>query len=389
MKKLVIASLAVVVSLCTQLHAKTPTDWAQTKQQAKGQTVYFHAWAGDTRINTYLSNISKKIQTQFGVTLKHVKISDISSTVMQLLAEKSAGKRSDGSVDLMWINGNNFKLLKEQNMLYGPLSKKIPNWKLLDKSLPITMDFAQPTEEYEAPWGVGQLVFIHDTKKLKNPPKSFAQLLSYAQQHPGRISYPQPPEFHGASFLKAALIELSNNNPALYKPVEASTYAKVSAPLWKYLDALHKVTWRQGKQFPKSKAETMQLLDDDELDLAITFNPNDAKAAISKGNLPKSAKTYAFNAGALSNLHFLAIPKNASAKQGALVVINALLSREAQIAKADPNIWGDPSVLSPTVLKGKTGKNIDQGFNRFPSISEPDPSWQDALNKSWKKRYGH
>ena len=89
----------------------------------------------------------------------------------------------------------------------------------------------------------------------------------------------------------------------------------------------------KGQQFPSGTSETIQLLDDRQL-LAITFNPNAANAAIEHGKLPESAKAYAFDQGALSNIHFLAIPWNANAKAGAKVAINFLLSPEAQARKA-------------------------------------------------------
>ena len=151
-----------------------------------------------------------------------------------------------------------------------------------------------------------------------------------AKAFPGKVSYPQPPEFHGSSFLKAALIELTDNREALYQPLDSkkdkAKFDQVTAPLWQYLDQLHPVSWQQGKRFPSGTSETIQLLDDKQLLLAITFNPNAARAAIEHGNLVETAQTYAFNQGALSNIHFLAVPWNASAKEGALVAINFLMS---------------------------------------------------------------
>ena len=99
-------------------------------------------------------------------------------------------------------------------------------------------------------------------------------MLSYAKAFPNRLSYPKPPAFHGTSFLKALLIELTNNDPSLSQPVDKVDFNTVTSSLWKYLDEFHNVAWRKGQQFPASAAETVQLLDDSQLDLAITFNPN-------------------------------------------------------------------------------------------------------------------
>ncbi|WP_243976699.1 ABC transporter substrate-binding protein [Vibrio natriegens] len=359
-------------------------DWQSVEKQADGQTVYFHAWGGSQEINRYIQWAGKELKSRYNVTLNHVKVTDISETTTRLIAEKAADKNTGGSVDMVWINGENFKSMKDNQLLYGPFVDALPNWQYVDKTLPVDVDFSEPTDGLEAPWGVGQLVFIHDTENLNNPPHSFAEMLSYANAFPNRLTYPRPPEFHGTSFIKALLIELTDNDPALQKPVNAETFEQVTQPLWQYLDKFHKVAWRGGKQFPAGTAETLQLLDDGQIDLAITFNPNAVFSAQSSGTLAETTKAYAMDAGALSNIHFLAIPWNANANAGAQVAINFLLSPEAQSRKGDINIWGDPSVLSSEYLTG-TAKNTQQ----FKSINEPHPSWQNALEQAWLKRYGN
>ncbi len=379
-----IKPFALALAVSFSANAITPeSSWDAVLQEAEGQTVYFNAWGGSPQINQYLRWADQTLQRDYKVSLKHVKVSDIAETVNRLLAEKTAGKHSGGSVDMVWINGENFKSLKQNNLLWGPFTTMLPNWSYIDTSLPIDVDFTEPTLGLEAPWGVGQLVFIYDTEQMTSPPTSFHSLLEYAKNHPGRIAYPQPPEFHGSSFLKAALIELSNNNPKLYNPVDHDEFEVISAPLWQYLDELHQVAWQRGERFPASSAETKQLLDDGQIDLAVTFNPNDANASIADGSLTPSAQTYAFDAGALSNIHFIGIPWNAEHSAGALVAINFLLSPEAQIRKSDSEIWGDPAVIDSSKLSGET-----QGFSLYPSLKEPHPSWQVALEHSWQLRYG-
>lgn len=390
MKKTLLGlALALASGLGTAQAASSPEqNWDDIVEQADGQTVYFNAWGGSQEINDYLRWAGRQLQAQYGVSLKHVKVADIAETTQRLLAEKAAGKNQGGSVDLVWINGENFRSMKQSNLLHGPFTQQLPNWQYVDTRLPIDEDFTEPTAGLEAPWGVGQLVFIHDKETLNNPPKNFAELLSLAKAFPGKVSYPQPPEFHGSSFLKAALLELTNEPDSLYTAIDSQTerqrFEQVTAPLWQYLDQLHPVAWQQGKRFPSGTSETIQLLDDQQLLLAITFNPNAANAAIENGNLVDTAQTYAFEQGALSNIHFLAIPWNAQAKAGALVTINFLMSPEAQARKADAKIWGDPSVLKPESLTNSGA----QGFSLYKSIPEPHPSWLTAIELEWQKRYG-
>lgn len=381
MKKL----LSTIGILAATISAPTfAENWQDVEQQANGQTVYFHAWGGSQEINRYIQWAGKELKDRYNVTLNHVKVTDIAETTTRLLAEKAARKNTGGSVDMVWINGENFKSMKDNQLLFGPFVELLPSWQYVDKTLPVDVDFSEPTNGLEAPWGVGQLVFIHDKMTLNNPPESFSEMLSYAKAFPNRLTYPRPPEFHGTSFLKALLIELTGNDQALQQPVSEDNFELVTKPLWRYLDEFHTVAWRGGKQFPAGTAETIQLLDDGQIDLAITFNPNAVYSAQANGNLAKSTTAYAMNQGALSNIHFLAIPWNANAKAGAQVAINFLLSPEAQSRKGDLNVWGDPSVLSGEYLTG-SAKNTQQ----FKSIAEPHPSWQSALEKEWLKRYGN
>ena len=374
---------ALLIAALASFSTVAQPTWQQIEDKAKGQSVYFHAWGGSQEINAYLKWTGQQLKQRYDIDFKHVKVSDISKTTSQLLAEKTAGKNTDGSVDMVWINGENFKSMKSGDLLYGPFVEKLPNWKYVDQSLPVDSDFSEPTNGLEAPWGVGQLVFIHDSKTLNNPPASFSELLSYSKAYPNRISYPKPPEFHGTSFLKALLIELTQGDKSLYKPVNEKDFDIITKPLWAYLDEFHQYAWREGKQFPAGSSEMIQLLDDRQLDLSITFNPNAVFSAQKSGKLAETTRAYAMDAGALSNIHFLAIPWNANAKEAALVSINFLLSSEAQSRKGDLSIWGDPSVLLNQNLEG-SAKNT----RLFKSLPEPHPSWQVALEKAWLERYG-
>ena len=89
-----------------------------------------------------------------------------------MVAEKAAGRTEGGSVDLIWLNGENFAAMKSQNLLYGPFVDRLPNFRYVDTvGKPTTLvDFTIPTEGLEAPWGMAQFVFFYDTKAVAEPP---------------------------------------------------------------------------------------------------------------------------------------------------------------------------------------------------------------------------
>ena len=384
------------VALSAPLLAQTGPDWSAILQKARGQTVYFNAWAGSQNINAYLQWAAGEVKQRYGVQLEHVKITDATEVVKRVRNEKAAGKLTDGSVDLVWINGENFLAMKREQLLFGPFAETLPSFAYVDvQGKPTTrLDFSEPVEGLEAPWGMAQLTFFADAKRVPNPPRSMAELLAFAKAHPGRVSYPRPPDFHGVTFLKQALLEVNPDRRALYQAVTTEAFTQISAPLWTYLDALHPHLWRAGKQFPQNAAAVRQMMADGELLLAFTFNPNEAANEIAARRLPASVTSYQFNSGTIGNTHFLAIPFNASAKEGAQVLANFLLSPEAQARKADIAHWGDPTVLDvgklpPAERARFAAKALPGQVEKvMPTLPEPHGSWVQPLEREWLRRYG-
>ena len=371
--------------------------WADTERTARGQTVYFNAWAGNERINAYLQWAAAELQRDFGVKLQHVKISDAADVVKRVRAEKQAGRKdTEGTVDLVWINGENFAVMKREALLSPAFAQSLPYFQWVDTvGKPTTLlDFSVPTEGLESPWGMAQLTFFADAQRIPKPPQSMGELLALARQQTGRITYPRPPDFHGTTFVKQALIEHALDVKALALPVTPAVLAVQAAPLWRFLDALHPHLWRGGKQFPQNSAAVRQMMADGELVMALTFNPNEAANEIAAKRLPVTVQSWQFAKGTIGNTHFVAIPFNAPSKAGAQVVANFLLSPAAQARKADIDVWGDPTVLDVARLPAldrarfQSASRPGQVAVTAPVLSEPHASWVDALEKEWTRRYG-
>lgn len=392
--KIMLAALVLAAGSGT---AKADT-WTDTLAKARGQTVYWNAWAGDERINSYIQWVGDRVQAEHGVTLRHVKLADTAEAVSRVLAEKTAGRSEGGSVDLIWINGENFAAMKRGQMLYGPFTDRLPNFTLVDtKGKPTTLvDFTIPTEGLESPWGMAQFVFMMDSARVKNPPKSIPALLDWAKANPGRFSYPAPPDFIGSTFLKQALVELTPDRTMLQKPVDEAGFAVATAPLWAWLDALHPALWREGAAFPKGSPALRQMLDDGAVDMALSFYPGEASSLIAEGKLPQSVRTFVLEGGTIGNTHFVAIPFNANAKEGAMAVANFLLSPEAQARKQDPAYWGDGTVLDLAALPAADKARfeaIELGIATLSpqelgtALPEPHPSWMTRIEEEWLTRY--
>ena len=364
--------------------------WQQVESEAKGQTVWFNAWGGDEAVNHYLDWVSAEVKRDYAINLRIVHIADAADTVKRIQTEAQAGRKTNGSVDLLWVNGENFRALKEANLLRTGWAEQLPNWRYVDVSKPVQEDFSVPVEGAESPWGSAQLTFIARQQQTPQPPDSAQTLLEFAKAHPGTVTYPRPPDFTGTALLEQLLIDLTAQPDALKQQPDAKTFATVTAPLWAYLDKLHPYLWRNGKDFPPSPARMDTMLSNGTLRLSLTFNPMHAKQKVAKGELPKDSYSFGFLSGMLGNVHFVTIPANASASAGAQVVANFLLSPEAQLRKADPAIWGDPSVLDPQKLSGAQQKTLQSLIleNTPKVLAEPHAAWVNALEQEWLRRYG-
>ncbi len=373
----------------------TAADFAGVEAEAKGQTVYFNAWAGSDTINAYIAWAGEEVKKRNGVTVEHVKITDTAEVVKRVRDEVAAGK-TDGSVDLVWINGENFRAMKNDKLLFGPWSENLPNYALVDvEGKPTTtQDFSEAVAGLEAPWGMAQLTFFADGAKISTPPLSIDELIAYATKNPGRVSYPAPPDFHGTTFLKQVLFE-SVQDPGVFATVGDENEFKKYEDLWaNSLDQLHKVSWREGKQFPKSQADVTNMVADGELNIGITFNPNEPANLVAAGRMPASTVAWQHRNGTIGNTHFVAIPANAKAKAAAQVFANFLLSPEAQAKKNDLKTWGDPTVLAISKLSSADAQLFTATAAAGsvsvpgPALLEPHASWVGLLESAWLKRYG-
>ncbi len=374
-------------------------DFDKLAEKARGQSVYFNAWGGSPQINSYIAWAGEQLKQRYDITLVHVKLTETADAVSRVLSEKAAGKTIGGSVDLVWVNGENFASLKREGLLRSDSwAFDLPSFAFTDaQALPgIISDFATPTDGLESPWGRAQMVFGYDTAILVEPPRSAAALAGWIKANPGRFTFPQPPDFTGTSFLKQILLELTADRAVLAAPAAQADHNAVLAPLWAWLDDVNSYLWRSGKTYPPNYTAMVRLLGDGELSIAMAFNPAEFSNGISQGILPDTVRSYIHDSGTLANVHFVAIPFNASAAEAAQVTADFLLSPEAQLRKANPDIWGDPTVLAMDRLTADDaaafaglprGRATLSTADLGRTLPEPHPSWVGVIEREWARRY--
>lgn len=377
-----------------QAEFKADQDWSAIASAAKGSTVRFYMWGGGANINKWIDTyVAGELKKHHDITLVRVPM-DASAFVNKLLTEKSAGKKT-GTIDLLWINGENFKNTKEAGMLFGPFAHYLPNFREYVDPESAASDFGFPVEGCEAPYGRAQFVFEYDSARTPVPPHSLTLLAEWVRANPGRFTYPQPPDFTGSAFIRQALYALTGGHEQYMDGFDRDIYEKNAPKLWAYLNDLKPYLWQQGTTYPKDSATLDTLFARGEVDFSMAYQPPHAQNMILQGSYPETARTFIMEDGSIYNTHFTAIPISAPNKAGAMVVSNFLLSPEAQLSKYDPMNWGDfPAIdmarLTPE-MRAKF-RALDMGKatlspEALASVAVPEipAAYLEVLERDWEK----
>lgn len=326
--------------------------WDDIVAAAKGTTVAYYGYGGDEQINQWLDNyVAPAMKEKYDITFTRTAMG-ADEYMAKMTNEKQAGT-TVGDMDILWINGENFYNAKENNMIYGPIVNKLPNYaKYYDAaSKDNTMDFAYPTEGYEAPFSKAQFVFIGNTAQTDMLPNGAQQLKEFVQKYPGKFTYPEATDFTGSAFIRNIIYELVGYDAlAACKADDVEGLRNTIQPAMDYLKEIKPYLWRNGETYPSDGAQLDQLFSDGELFLTMSYNPLDAAAMIEKGTYPETAQTFVFDKGTIGNTSFLAIPSTAPNKAGAMVVIDFILDAESQLNKYDPKVAGKLPVIDNNKL---------------------------------------
>lgn len=300
-------------------------------EEAKGSTVTFYGWGGDENLNEWLDNeFAPVMKEKYDITMERVPM-DIEQVLSQLSGEIEGGEE-DGSIDMIWINGENFQSAKENNMLYGPFTDKLPNFNdYVDaESEDVTLDFAYPIEGYEAPYGKAQVVMIADTAVTPDLPTSAEALEEFVKKYPGKVTYPALPDFTGSAFVRNIIYEICGYEQFLDMEADKETVREAVEPAMEYLRGLNPYLWNEGKTFPDSSTTLDNMFADGEVVLNMTYDAYTTGIKIADGTYTDTTESFQFDKGTIGNTNFMAIAANSGNKTGAMVAINEMLSPEIQ-----------------------------------------------------------
>lgn len=309
-------------------------EWDEIVEAARGTTVTFYGWGGDENRNNWLNTtVADYVKEHYDIALEVVGM-DINDILSKLSGEKQAGSET-GSIDMIWINGENFYSAKDNGLLYGPFTGQLPNMEAyIDLEDPETLnDFCMPIEGYEAPYAKAQMVFFNDSAVTPEAPASAEELLEFCKKYPGKVTYPALPDFTGSAFVRNIIYELCGWEQFQNMEADYDTVKAAIEPALEYLRELNPYLWNEGKTFPESSTTVDAMFADGELVMDMSYGPFSVATGIAEGTYTDTTRTFVFDNGTIGNTNYMAIAFNSPNKAGAMVVINAILSAELQLTQ--------------------------------------------------------
>ncbi len=375
--------------------------WTQIEDQARGGTVTWFMWGGADNINAYVSTyVADRLKAEYDITLTRVPITDAADIVNLILNEGEAGVTDAGSVDLLWINGENFRSMKQADLAFCGYTGILPNDALINWDNPaIANDFGVPVDGCEVPWNTVQFAFAHDSATLTDPPRDMAGLLDWIKANPSRFTYPAPPDFTGSAFVRHVFIYAAGGPEALLGPFDQAKFDEAATKTWAILNEIEPFLWREGLTYPTSIIQLNELFANGEVAMTFNYDPAQFGIAVDAGTYPDTTRSFGLTDGTLGNTNYTLIPFNAPNKSAAMVAENLLLSGEAQLEKAKTEVWG----ASPAIDVSRTSEDTQAGFVEIvghPSVvpaaelakaalPELQADWLTAIEKGWLENVGN
>ncbi|MEP7737044.1 ABC transporter substrate-binding protein [Nocardioides sp. 31GB23] len=381
-----LAVTALVASACggepDEAAAVDASDWDAVLAEAQGQSVDWYMYGGDQRLNDFVNGEVADRLAELGVSLNQVKITDTAEAVNKVLGEQQAGRTSGGSVDAIWVNGENFATGVQADLWACGWTADLPNAKHVDLDDPaVATDFGVPVEGCEAAWQQASSALVYDSAVLDAADvESVESLLAWTASEPGRFTHPAPPDFTGSmavrTFLYDALgaeavtaaAEAGGLDDDVYEQARDETFDRL-------LDAADGF-WRGGETYPVSQEEVEKLYADGEISAFLTYGPGAVSSLVEDGVFPGSTRETVLSVGNISNVSFLGVPANAEDRAGAMVLADVLQDPEVQLGLYEatgifPVI--DLDTVEPALAERFAA--VDAG----PSVLSPEELTADAL----------
>lgn len=351
--------------------------------------VQFYYWGGSDNLNVWIDSFVTPELAKQGVKLVANRITSTKDAVDLVIAEKNSGRGiGEGSVDAIWLNGENFFTLSRQKLLFGPFAKNLPNsenfeWNEEDpRSVLNLRDFGVKTNAQEVPWSGEQFVCAVNKAVLSGEsiPSTFPELRAFLEENPGTFAYIKPPHYIGNTFVQEVMYAFNPDGTGaepFQKPIDelgVDELARLTEPGFKFLKDLEPLLLggpSGATRYLENPASAAGLFRNSEIYMHCEFGLYRVATSRENGTYPQSAEEFIFPVGnMIKNKNYLAIPGNAPNAAAALVFANFMASIDAQISKLET--IGYPAGVDIWKLSDADAKRLEDAAPEHFGVSQAD-----------------
>lgn len=248
-----------------------------------------------------------------------------------------------------------------------------------DAALQPLQDSGFPTDGYETPFNAAQFVFIYNKAHIPEPtlpPQTIPELVTWIQNNPGKFKFSDSTtDFLASATVRHFFYHFAGEGLGggaswadFTGEFNEQLYLTRSPAVWAALNELEPFLHGYDAAntdnpcaacYPEDHETVSSLYADGTITFEVSYDRNAAANKIQAGLWPETSQAYVLSSGTLANTNFVAIPKNAPNKPGALVAANVISSGAAMLQRARPHVWGALQLFDPAKLSEKQRDMFD------------------------------
>ena len=359
---------------------------ARAKQEGE---IQFYYWGGDDNLNIWVDSVVATALSELGILLVANRITGTKDAVDLVIAEANSGRAiGDGSVDAIWLNGENFYTLNRQDLLFGAFAKAVPSaanfeWNADDpRSLLNLRDFGTETGGKEIPWSGEQYVCAANRALVpaEKTPATFEDLKAYLEANPGKFTYVKPPHYLGNTFVQQVLYAFNPDGTGAVPfqqsigELGAEELARLSTPGFEFLKSIEPLLLggpAGAVRYPEDGAAAQGLFRNSETHIYCEFGLYAVATNRATGAYPQTTEEIVFPKGnMIKNKNYLAIPANSPNPAAALVFADYMASVDAQVSKLET--VGYPAGIDPWTLTPEDAARLSAAAPEHFGVTQED-----------------
>ncbi|CZT37377.1 extracellular solute-binding protein [Rhizobium sp. 9140] len=287
----------------------------------------------------------RRFEAKYGIKVSYSDVKGDQAN-QQLIAVQAAGQ--DSPVDVYFAGGGGYPLLSSKGVVGKiALTKILPNMDHYDPVLSETI-FGKPHGGSFPLVHLNQTAIGYDSAVVTAAeiPKSFTDLLAWAEKNPKRLGVTSPAKGgSGSGFLYSLALDLltgdckaqlTDTNQTLDEAEEWAMGSECLDPVWDYYRRLLAVA-----ELTNGNADTLNLINNRQLSMGTVWE-DQVMTFLGTKQVPETIRLTLLETGQVGSGDAMFVPANARHVAAALLLIDMAMSKEFQLWKLETKASRSP-----------------------------------------------